>query len=113
MISRSQITTNVRDYERLRDQARAAGRELEIFDDVAYAKIMGQPVPETTRTTADDGVFTDLQGRRWLIGYRASIINSQGETDVRMYEALKAKAAELGAQLSILPDSENPNPPAA
>ena len=108
VMSRSQVRNDVRAYERLAFQAAQQGARVEILDDDAYDQVMGREVAKPQpRVIADDGVHVDESRRRWLIAYRSEVQN------LKRYEELWEKSKQLGAELTIRPDFENPNPPAA
>lgn len=107
VISRSQAK-NLRTYDQMKRQATEHGGTLEILSDGEYHKLVTgeEPVDDTSKPD-DDGIFTDENGRRWFIGYRGDV-----SRNVRRYEALKARAQSLDAELLIRPDHERPRPAA-
>ena len=106
VIARSTAQNDVRQYERLKQQALQVGTSVELVDDSEFARLTGQPLPESRPQQVDDtGVHTDSDGSRWLICYRSDIDLG----DVGSYFALKEKAKSLDAELAIRPDAERPS----
>ena len=113
-LSESQAKNNVRSYEQAKAEAARRGVNVRLLDDLEYARIVGEDVPDPRARKIDaDGIHTDVQGVRWMIAYRGDILDDRGDVDVRRYEALSEQARQLGAQLTIQNDDERPHPPAA
>jgi len=106
VIGRSLAKNDVRQYETLKRQASERGTRVEIVDDDEFARLTGQPLPESRPWQVDStGIHVDESGARWLLVYKSDI----DPNDVSSYFTLKEKAQSLGAELAIRPDAERPS----
>jgi len=87
-----------RTYQRLTEEAKAHGVQLEIVSDDEYRTMTGAPEPEPAPEPDEDGVITDPDGTRHLL------VTAEQTADFPSFVRLSERARQLNAEMRFVAD---------